>query len=400
MLRFFRSGVRNPSDSTALSTGPLPDLTQALECLRKTKPNVVLSQYPADSFEQYSRIHKGLSTWAQHPNHVPHRAAGFAGPWIENRYISHFQPLIKTKADLIHHFGPYIPIFVPWTDHWVKSNYKYPRALVNKMQGLLREDDLYIILVQNADGFVGRCSEFQALQDTYHITILSAGGWGHVPIPLMKQVMSDRPATLVISTRPHSLLYRTRFKPEEKRNTIPIAKREHLISYVGSDTNAPNNLRKEMISHDQVHYYHGPDWRSVMANSKFSLAPRGFGRTSYHFMEALQMGLIPIQVYIDQPWIPYEHIMQNFTFAVTISEFPGLIQELSRKSDAEIEEMEDQIERLGERLFTFEGALNEIQMFMTNPSQSALRCDKMPISNRLVGPADNPIEWNHKCGTN
>ena len=157
--------------------GSSPDLTQALECLRKTKPNLVLSEYPSDSFEHYSLIHQRLSTWTQLSNHAPHRAAGYFGPWIENYFISRFQPLINSKADLIRHFGPYIPIFVPWTDHWVKSKYTYPSALVDEMQGLLREDTLYIILVQNADGFVGRCSEFQALQELYHITILSAGGW-------------------------------------------------------------------------------------------------------------------------------------------------------------------------------------------------------------------------------
>ena len=155
--------------------------------MRKTK-SVTVSQYPSDSFEHYSRIHQRLSTWTQQPNHRPHRAAGFDGPWIENHFISHFQPLIKSKDDLIHHFGPYIPLFVPWTDHWLKSNYKYPRALVNEMKVLLRKDALYIVVSQNDDGFVGRCTEFQDLQETYHITVLSAGGWGHVPIPLLKQV--------------------------------------------------------------------------------------------------------------------------------------------------------------------------------------------------------------------
>lgn len=196
VLRFFRSGTAagggrdSHSDSTIErnpSTGSSPDLTPALECLRKTK-SVTVSQYPSDSFEHYSRIHQRLSTWTQQPNHRPHRAAGFDGPWIENRFISHFQPLIKSKDDLIHHFGPYIPLFVPWTDHWLKSHYKYPRALVNEMKVLLRKDALYIVVSQNDDGFVGRCSEFQDLQETYHITVLSAGGWGHVPIPLLKQV--------------------------------------------------------------------------------------------------------------------------------------------------------------------------------------------------------------------
>ena len=61
------------------------------------------------------------------------------------------------------------------------------------MQNLLREDVLYITVSQNADGFVGRCEEFQHLQDKFHITVLSAGGYGHVPIPLLKQQEIRRP---------------------------------------------------------------------------------------------------------------------------------------------------------------------------------------------------------------
>jgi hypothetical protein len=45
-------------------------------------------------------------------------------------------------------------------------------------------------------------------------------------------------------------------------------------------------------------YYHGDDWKQVMRNSRFSLVPRGFGRTAYHLMETIQMGLIPVYIYL------------------------------------------------------------------------------------------------------
>jgi len=45
----------------------------------------------------------------------------FNGPWIENRFISFFQPRILDAASLAWNFGAYIPIFVPWTDVYVKS---------------------------------------------------------------------------------------------------------------------------------------------------------------------------------------------------------------------------------------------------------------------------------------
>ncbi len=126
------------------------------------------------------------------------------------------------------------------------------------MKKLLRKDVMYITVSQNADGFVGRCTEFEQIQRDYHITILSAGGYGHVPIPLLKQ-------------------------PEKLRSTIPMDKRKHLVSYVGSDKNAPGDMRRKMIDQNNHFYYKGKQWREIMTTSRFSLCPRGYGRTSVSF---------------------------------------------------------------------------------------------------------------------
>ena len=52
-----------------------------------------------------------------------------------------------------------------------------------------------------------------------------------------------------------------------------------------------------------------------MAASRASLCPRGFGRASYHLMEALQMGLLPIHVYSDEPWLPYARVFARIGLA-------------------------------------------------------------------------------------
>ena len=223
-------------------------------------------------------------------------------PWIENHWITYFQKELVSKnnsSSLSDVFGPYIPIFVPWTDIWVGNRFRYPKdlTLAMSMDGLLRDDVMYITVSQNDDGFIvsnrtpflkwsstmyyfrrserykiqksyrvsnvcifeslkGRCSEFHDIQRKYHITVLSAGGYGHVPIPLLKQ-------------------------PELPTNKTPPGERKHLISYVGSNGNAPEYMRQKMIAQGQ-HYYKGDQWRDVMGQSKFQLCPRGFGRTSYH----------------------------------------------------------------------------------------------------------------------
>lgn len=38
----------------------------------------------------------------------------------------------------------------------------------------------------------------------------------------------------------------------------------------------------------------------------FNLAPRGFGRASFRLAEIIQIGRIPVYLYDDYPWIPYE----------------------------------------------------------------------------------------------
>ena len=113
-----------------------------------------------------------------------------------------------------------------------------------------------------------------------------------------------------------------------------------------------------------------------MEQSKFSLCPRGYGRTSYHVMETLQMGLIPIQVYLekDQPWLPYGEIMQNISYAVTTTELPKLIRQLAKLPNATIARMEETIETMREDYFSFQGVLQQIGKFMVNPTSSALVC--------------------------
>jgi hypothetical protein len=59
-----------------------------------------------------------------------------------------------------------------------------------------------------------------------------------------------------------------------------------------------------------------------MADSQSSLVPRGFGRTAYHLMETLQMGLVPIYVYDDTPWVPYADLFQDLGYVTQVKHLP------------------------------------------------------------------------------
>jgi len=358
------SSNNNDTSSSSLSSSSSA-MTRALDCLRHTKPVPHDLPYPEDAYAHFQEIHQRLEPWTQKTGHKPHRAAGYHGPWIENHWITHFQHTLlehsshtnnnnNNNTKLSEIFGPYIPIFIPWTDIWVRNRFKYPKALVQALmtEDFLRDDVLYITVNQNADGFVGRCKEFLDLQNNKLLTVFSAGGYGHVPIPLLKQ-------------------------PEPILSKPSPGERKHLLSYVGKPKNAPHKMRQKMMAQGH-HYYYGDQWREEMAHSKFQLCPRGFGRTSYHVQESLQMGLIPIQVYLehDQPWLPYATIMNNISYAVTVEELPNLVDTvLSKLSNVEISHMEQQIEQWRDKYFSVEGALHHIGTFMLQHGEGGKRSD-------------------------
>ena len=90
------------------------------------------------------------------------------------------------------------------------------------------------------------------------------------------------------------------------------------------------------------------------------------------------MGLIPIHVYIDEPWLPYGNLLNNISYSITMEELPGLIQKLEKMTDSEIASMEKRIMELREDYFTFDAAIKHIGEFMLRPMGSMLKCQALP----------------------
>jgi hypothetical protein len=93
------------------------------------------------------------------------------------------------------------------------------------------------------------------------------------------------------------------------------------------------------------------------------------------------MGLIPIQVYLDQPWLPYGNLLKNLSYSVTVEELPELVLELSKMSDSQISKMEQEIEKLRNDYFSFEGAMKQIGKFMLSVDEmdsGELVCQALP----------------------
>jgi hypothetical protein len=351
------------------------NISYALDCLQRTTPDLPL-QYPIDAEEHFNEIRFKMARWAQHSEHQYHTGAGYSGPWIENEFISYFEALFdqdNQTSCLPDYFGPFIPLFIPWVDHWVHAKSRYPDGFLEDLRSVLRTDVPYITVSQNDQGLRGYGRKFP-MTSVPNILVLSAGGYGHVPIPLLKQ-------------------------DEPPNNHIPIRDRTIEVSYVGSLTNAPYDARR--LLHEQLmalpnatsfndavwapsssisyHYYYGEDWRKVMSHSRYSLVPRGYGRTAYHLMETLQMGLVPIYVYLgyDIPWIPYKDLFPDIGYVTTFEEAATLVKTLQHASWKELQRREERIVALRQSHFSLSGILQHVGRFIKGIDND-LRCQALP----------------------
>lgn len=200
-----------------------------------------------------------------------------------------------------------------------------------------------------------------------NILVLSAGGVGHVPIPLLKQL-------------------------EEKMNQEKkISKRTNLLSFAGSLHTAP--LRQEMHNYlttidpsrinngsnvtQSYKYYKGEKWRDVMLSSQLSMCPRGFGRSSFRLTETIQMGLIPVYIYSDVAWVPYADLFSQIGFTSDIKSIGQLTDKLLQIPVGQLEKMEERIATLIKSHFCPEGILHQIGLFMIGRDND-LRCQALP----------------------
>lgn len=338
------------------SSCSIPNISTALQCFHKTNPNVTL-RYPEDAIEHVIEIHNSIKTVM---NNTPyHCYAKYCGPWIENFWIEIFGKNI-TSDDycLSETFGPYIPLFFPWTDFWIANGSIKYNEVLNDILEILRPDVAYITVSQNDEGLMLKDRNMTEIK-VDNILVLSGGGYGHVPIPLL-----------------------IREQPLQEK---PVTNRSHLVSYVGSLKHAPGRMRRKMhqilnrfLPPGDYKYYSGSNWTNVMRDSYLSLAPRGFGRTAFHLVEILQMGLIPIYVYDFLPWVPYRNLYESkLGYVVSISELANFATTTLKNSSLyELRTMEDQILSYRESHFTVPGIMNQIRLFMQGGGD--LECGPMP----------------------
>lgn len=175
---------------------------------------------------------------------------------------------LNTKNDEIKG-RVYLPIF--WTAYYVKNKYGKDKFAAQRLQIYLNKLDRskkYFTIVQYDDGI---------LQDISHLDlkIFSMGG-GRVDYPLP------------LICEPH-------------RHEFPGIEKDIFCSFIGTITHP---IRAEIVRqlagkegfYISTKHHSLKEYCKILARSKYVLAPRGYGKTSFRIMEALQYGAHPVYI--------------------------------------------------------------------------------------------------------
>ena len=134
-------------------------------------------QFPDDAEEHYQNIIRETAAFRKAP---VHEYAGYEGPWIENIFIAKFMNIP------LHRYNGLIPLFVQWIDSQILRG-RYFTAIHEKLNQLLRPNVIYFAVSQG-DAGLSRIGV-----GIPNILALSAGGFGHVILPLIKGEIAWKP---------------------------------------------------------------------------------------------------------------------------------------------------------------------------------------------------------------
>ena len=245
----------------------------------------------------------------------------------------------------------YIP--VKWTNFqiecWFSSKKQEMQNLLDLWISNNPSENGYFTIVQYDDG---------ALLNLPKNTIVYGACSGNIPIPLIYEDINKTLASY----------------PKKK-----FHEKQLLCSFVGNITSnhIEPNVRQMMFNtlsnNDKFKLIHSGGWTpsvnknlqdlfiTTTINSKFALAPRGYGRGSFRFFECFQLGTIPIYLWNDIEWLPFKNIIDYDKLCVSlhISKINELESKLESITEEDYNKMWLYYEEI-KHLFDIEGMANQI----------------------------------------
>lgn len=202
----------------------------------------------------------------------------------------------------------YIPAL--WTNFQLEPWFRnYRQTMQNELNHFVKTHPCpngYFTVVQHDDG--------PFLQLPINTLVYGACN-GHIPLPL---IYEDKQNTLT---------------KIGANNTKSFQERTILCSFVGCTTHTVRNNCIEKLYMIPGFDFTVPakGWTLSVEknnqdifiektlNSKFALAPRGYGKSSFRFFEIFQLGCIPVYVWDDVEWLPYKDMLDYSKFCISIN---------------------------------------------------------------------------------
>lgn len=172
--------------------------------------------FPNDAESHFRHLQEVVRPFVK--KHPYHSYSGYSGPWVENIWIEYFgnKPLT--------YFRGLFPIFLNWVDSDIGKDMPH---MIAALRPVIRKDCLYITVAQSDRGLHEAAAAFP------NILTFSAGGYGHIPIPLIKGELSLSPLP---SSYEYDLAFYGTDRPERHEllaRTKEEAERSGLSFHIG-----------------------------------------------------------------------------------------------------------------------------------------------------------------------
>jgi hypothetical protein len=261
-------------------------------------------------------------------------------PFKNGRYMEeYFYDYVIQHKDDIETDLVYISIF--WTNIQTHPGFNNMKnglnVLLKKAIDTYPSDTRFFTVVQHDDG-----PQLQLPKDT----VIFGACTGTIPLPLIYEDKTDK----LLNT------------PRLPRKTV-------VASFVGTITHPVRNILFTLFGRKkEMNFMINDKWtNNVQENqaktfidytlkSKFCLAPRGYGRSSFRFFEAMLLDTVPVYFWDDIEWLPYKDVLDYSKFAVSIKngDISKTYEILKGISDEQYVAMVEEIKRV-RHYFTLEG---------------------------------------------
>jgi hypothetical protein len=269
-----------------------------------------------------------------------------------------FDYLIKNK-DEIKTDMVYLPVF--WTSYYVLSNYGENIEILYNWLETLDKTKKYFTIVQYDCGIFVKNFNLD-------ITLFSAGGGGLN----IKDVSTSREVS-------YYGLNRHIFFGQKGNYDIPLlclplfpstnTDKDIFCSFMGRfDTHKCRIDMKSVLEQNSNYKFFDSvnfeEYKTIINRSIFTLAPRGYGYTSFRIYEAIQSGSIPIYIWEDKKILPFSDIINWDDFAIIInsneiSNLPNILENVN------INEKQQNLLKI-KNMFTFEYIYEYIKQNVEN----------------------------------